>query len=245
MLTTPGEHGRLCQACYQWQEVLDLVEAIELQPAPGYADPDCGLQPLEEWHRDTLHLMYDEMRRSRGQINAFMAIKAFEMEAQAYYAFIEPEPLPRPVPQISLSDIMERAIRRVVENWKNPSERNLPDPNYQIYQSPGVPLGCDMKGSVQPGQHLSWIIFRHKDRANRLVVATIEHGKAEYNSSSKEIADYMSESERGDRLHCAQLASLNTDGGSRSNGRGLPGNGQGEAPGVPQSIKRLAVALEI
>lgn len=230
-LTLPQDGRRLCEGCWkaaaEWQTVLDMVADFDR----GY-DPTCGLKPTEEFRRFALAVIYDDLRETASW-NDSQPQDALQWAASAYFESIKDPHYKEPEPKMitsSPAEIMERAIKRVVENWKNPSARNLPDPMYQIYQAPGVPIDCEVKAAQLPGQHLSWIIFRHRERAGRIVVATISGGKAEYNSSVEEIGAYMAKGGEDFRFTAPKLVPLN-----KKNGNG----------GCSEGIKNLAAALEI
>ncbi|MBN1310277.1 MAG: hypothetical protein JXB30_02580 [Anaerolineae bacterium] len=181
----------------EWQAVAD-----------GY-DETCGMQPLDEWRRDFLHVMYEQLAVWFRENTPHDDIRdGFRWAAEAYLLSSKTEEAkPTPIApqdlqsneeileQIAMSrapiepnrlDELLEAVQVAISEWTtNPDARNLPD-GYCLYSKPDE--------AAVP----TWIYLKHPTHPNRIVMGEMSirsdkdtHSELQFVSCRGEIRAYM------------------------------------------------------
>lgn len=217
ILTEPVDGIRLCSNCIEASKDEQLMELT--------------LQDDLEWISFFMFAVLDDWRSKGCKEDPCSPELASDLGLLPSYRqpvkFTAPEPVNKeeliekavmkkaPIDPDKVDEMFE-AVQYAVENWSNKDARLLPS-GYQIYISPGVPIGCDAP-IKKPGQLLQWIIFRHPDIPQRVVVGStdLKTGNMNFVSRRSEIREYMLMVEAGPQHHDPRIGPVTQFSGFRS-----------------------------
>lgn len=116
------------------------------------------------------------------------AIKAFEEQAEKEPA--AKAEAPKAPGRASTEDELVAAVRSALKQWRENQCGTQLSNGYQMYAAPSVPVGTEPPRKTQA--RVTWIILKHRDLSNRVVVGmrNLETGEMEFVSSDREIQEY-------------------------------------------------------